>query len=479
MEHLRKLLLIFLISLFSLLWGCTTTTSTTTIDPNAISITFDVNGGRLVSSIMILPGDTVNLSTPEKEYAIFGGWYLESDFSGERITDTSTITQSTTLYALWFGGDQYFNREYWLSVNDTNEFTQISLNQGSSVVLTEDQTMFIWGNIHEYKNVATSDSLVEITNDFNLEEGETIIKAVAGGMVYLFLTSSGNLYGFGRSEQFELGIQTQYYQATLINDNLGLHVGESIADVYAGQYANFLVTSEGRILAMGYNPFGALGSPDFEDFSGIVDITDQFLLSPDDTIVEIANCCDMNSGYHVLTETGRLFVWLSSTLYYAGVSGGDDNTIIEVTSYFPLHDGELIVEAMANCNMIMVLTNEHRVMLWGYKGTVGLEDIRVNTPEDVTNDFGLNEGEYFIHLNPTMTGFFGLTNTHRLLYSGEISQIAGIDAPGFGYMVTGMDFTLLFDLDEGEYISGIINDFQYCMALTNNGKLIVWKATWV
>ena len=43
----------------------------------------------------------VELPTPEKEYFNFEGWYLEADFSGERLADVISLENDMTIYAKW------------------------------------------------------------------------------------------------------------------------------------------------------------------------------------------------------------------------------------------------------------------------------------------------------------------------------------------------------------------------------------------
>lgn len=43
----------------------------------------------------------VELPVPEREYFDFAGWYLDADFSGERLEGTMSLENDTTIYAKW------------------------------------------------------------------------------------------------------------------------------------------------------------------------------------------------------------------------------------------------------------------------------------------------------------------------------------------------------------------------------------------
>ena len=69
---------------------------------NEQTVTFNSNGGSSCNSISVLSGNTYGtLPTPTRDKYIFGGWYKNSDFTGNPVTDSDIITESHTLYAKW------------------------------------------------------------------------------------------------------------------------------------------------------------------------------------------------------------------------------------------------------------------------------------------------------------------------------------------------------------------------------------------
>ena len=84
--------------------GDITVIATWSKDPVYYNITYELDGGVNSPSAptRYLEGGSTALYSPEKEGFKFLGWYLNSDFSGSKITKiSSSQTGNITLYALW------------------------------------------------------------------------------------------------------------------------------------------------------------------------------------------------------------------------------------------------------------------------------------------------------------------------------------------------------------------------------------------
>lgn len=97
------LLLITLVSATSLV-ACgkknNGTSESTSDGGGKVTLTFVTNGGKDISEIAAEVGDEITLPTAEKNDRVFLGWYLNSDFSGEKTTKI-TLNESTSVYARW------------------------------------------------------------------------------------------------------------------------------------------------------------------------------------------------------------------------------------------------------------------------------------------------------------------------------------------------------------------------------------------
>ncbi len=90
------------------------------------TITYVLNGGTLSSDAPTTykVGETIILKAPTKANATFAGWYLNSDFSGERITTISNqTTGNLTLYAKWNENASEYTGYY----QDANNLTGTAL----------------------------------------------------------------------------------------------------------------------------------------------------------------------------------------------------------------------------------------------------------------------------------------------------------------------------------------------------------------
>lgn len=108
----KLLLLLLLFAIPFLLIGCKPTTPDDTtpneetptpiVETVYYSITFEVNGGTLISTLTVLEGTKATMpADPTKEGFIFAGWYVNADFTGEQFNFDSTIDSDITLYAKW------------------------------------------------------------------------------------------------------------------------------------------------------------------------------------------------------------------------------------------------------------------------------------------------------------------------------------------------------------------------------------------
>lgn len=68
----------------------------------ACTVTFDANGGTGSSTATVVYGGTYGkLPTPSREEYTFSGWWTSRDSGGSKVTATTVVTKSHTLYARW------------------------------------------------------------------------------------------------------------------------------------------------------------------------------------------------------------------------------------------------------------------------------------------------------------------------------------------------------------------------------------------
>lgn len=63
-------------------------------------LSFVTNGGDAIASVSVEEGADYTLPTPTREGYEFDGWYLNAEFTGEKVTSI-TVTQDSSVYAKW------------------------------------------------------------------------------------------------------------------------------------------------------------------------------------------------------------------------------------------------------------------------------------------------------------------------------------------------------------------------------------------
>lgn len=125
--------------------------------PSAFTVTFDSNGGSLISDQTVLAGNIAeNPKEPTKEGYIFGGWINEEDSS--RYDFTEKVTSDVSLYAIW-------QKIYNDNVIYRSEESDITFDE-------ESDTLF-------YNNLL----LVYTTETLNEEQAEAIASSAGGAVV--------------------------------------------------------------------------------------------------------------------------------------------------------------------------------------------------------------------------------------------------------------------------------------------------------
>ena len=197
--------------------------------------------------------------------------------------------------------------------------------------LTEDGHVYMWG-YGTRGNLGTGNSdnqstPVDITANFSAIDGsiiDVVLTHDSRSAITFALTDTGHVYGWGCGENGALGTgkdQYEYYPVD-ITPNFDLDSGETIIQVVAdGGNGNrghgLALTDQGRVFAWGDNRDGELGDGSTTDSYLPKDITGNFELTGDDKIISIG--AGVNRSYAV-SVNGVVYRW------------GDDITVPTVIS---------------------------------------------------------------------------------------------------------------------------------------------------
>lgn len=303
--------------------------------------------------------------------------------------------------------------------------TQVTLGTYHSSALTSEGRLFMWGN-NEYGQLGDGTTIwrnapTEINNHFLLLLDETVIQVSLGFAHSSALTSEGRLFMWGYNAVGELGDGTIMSRHTPveISDQFNLNEGENIFQVSLAYLRSSALTSEGRLFMWGINSYGQLGDGTTINRSTPTDITDSFEISTDDMIVLVSL-----GGYHssALTSKGNLFVWGWNAHGQLGDGTNTNRTTpTEITSHFDLSNDDTLIQVTLGQVYSSALTSKGRLLMWGNNGVGQLGDgttMNRSTPTDITGVLALPTDETTTHVSFGESHSSALTSKGRLFVWG-------------------------------------------------------------
>ena len=363
--------------------------------------------------------DSITEFLPILDGYTFNGWHSDAGLTNA-YTFTTMPAEDITIYAKWS------INQYEITYYDVLEVV-VDIQTGSyhTIALTSDGRIFTWGfnNHGQLGNGFTGSSTtpIDITANFNLAIGETIITIGAGGEHSVLLTSLGRVFVWGRNDSGLLGDGT--WQDILlpkdITDRITLSVDENIVDIYTAYTHTFVLTSDGNLIAWGGNSNGQLG---LGTTSTVLIPT---MLSP--ITLEVGETVESlyMMGYHcmLLTSLGNVYAWGDNDLGQLGDGTTTDQLLpINITTSFALATNEAITYIELGINSSFALTSMNRVFSWGSNLYGQLGDgttIDKIDPTDITSNFDLNPLETIDKLMAGGNHAIAITSTGRLFIWGS------------------------------------------------------------
>jgi alpha-tubulin suppressor-like RCC1 family protein len=219
------------------------TTSTIQIVPINVS-TFGSINGKTVVAISCGANHTVVLDSTGKVHA----WGYNN--YGQLGNSTTSTNQIVPINVSSFG-----------SISGK---TVVAISCGSQHTAASDSTgkVHTWGYnyVGGLGNNTTTDSATPINvSSFGSLSGRTISTIACGQIHTIALDSSGQVHGWGRNSEGELGNGTQTDSYTPILIYAGSIIGRTIVAISCGEYHILALDSTGQMHAWGYNQSGQIG----------------------------------------------------------------------------------------------------------------------------------------------------------------------------------------------------------------------------
>ena len=216
---------------------------------------------------------------------------------------SAVITEDGSLY-LW--GDNYYGKlgnETWYNSNIPIKIMEnvasVSLGRDHSAAITKEGSLYLWGNSY-YGQLGNGTTNLSSTP---IKIMENVISVSLGWYHSAVITKDKDLYLWGRNEEKQLGNGTQK------NSSFPIKVMENVASVSLGVYHSTAITKEGSLYLWGNNNSGQLGNGTKEDSS-----------IPIKVMENVVSVSLGNSHSAAITEGGNLYLWGDN--YYAQLGNG-------------------------------------------------------------------------------------------------------------------------------------------------------------
>ncbi len=461
--------------------------------PITYTITYNVDGGtnNTNPNTFTVETTTITLSDPTKVGHQFIGWYDNEEFTGSPVSEIiAGSIESIILYAKWDVNQWDLT---YVVFDAYDPLTEIPLSYGETIIdlalgadhtiaLTSEGRVFSWGlNLFGRLGDGTyEDSLtpVEITDNFNLNDGEKIVSIDAGNDSSIALSSDGRVFTFGYNSYGQLGnvTTTPSSTPTEITSNFSLNTGEVIESVFMGGENGAVLTSEGRIFTWGDNSQGQLGNGTTTLSSTPLDITSEFLLVFGETILDVSI---NNKHYLIYTSDNRVFSWgLNNNGQVGNGSITSANRPVDITSRFSFDSSETIVSISSGSFHSALVTSFGDIFLWGLNsyGQLGNDSttnssVPISIYDEIKFELLFNEKVNQVSLseyNSTITTSFG-----RVFAWGRNNQ----GQVGDGTLITRktpVEITSFFGLETGETVTLIMSGKTHNGAITSSGRSFAW-----
>jgi uncharacterized repeat protein (TIGR02543 family) len=459
------------------------------------SITYNLDNGinDVDNPITYTSNDDAHiLFEPTKEGYTFVGWYDNSEFTGDILTEiTAGSIGDISLYAKWQINQYEMNYIIFedaydpitdVPLNPGEIITSVSLGGGGShtAVITSQGRIFTWG-LNTWGQLGdgtttNSSTPIDITSQFGLVPGESITSVSLGGNNSAVLTSLGRIFTFGYNDTGQLGDGTLVNKSTPIDitSQFNLIQDESIIEIFSGGSHIVGITSSGRLFTWGKNSSGQLGDGTLINKSTPIDITSQLNLIQDESIIEISLGDDHSA---VLTSNGRMFTWGYNAYGQIG-----NNTFIvqltptEITDKFYLIDGDMIIKISMGGSFSSALSLNGRLFTWGnnFYGMLGNGTANDSAlPNEIMSSFTLNPLEIITNISLGAYHSAAITSEGRIFTwglnnTGQLGDGTDVNTP------IPKDITSQFILSSGDIFTDISLGGTHTSVLTLEGQVFVW-----
>jgi alpha-tubulin suppressor-like RCC1 family protein len=360
------------------------------------------------------------------------------------------------------------------------EIANVEYGYDVGSIISTDGRVFMWGaNYYGDIGDGTKERRllpVEITQNFNLEEEEQIIKIDFGESHTTALSSEGRVFAWGDNDYGQIGNGTFVNELLPIDitDNFVLSPEDKIIDIAIGAYHCAAISSLGEVFMWGDNENGKIndGSDDYFEFP--TNITSTFVLDMNETIVKMSLGLEHTMA---LSSEGKVFTWGANDAGALGDGSTTRSSIpLDISTQFVLDSTETITEIVAGNYVSLALTSNGNIFTWGNYENGELGDGSVGnrlSPVRITSRFGFSEDEYIAQVDYGQDFFVARTNKNRVFGWGYNNDYQ-LGTPTNDTQFVPFDMTLFLGLEETEDVIDISAGAYNTAVLTSLNNLYAW-----
>ena len=461
------------------LWGGSPLFGRDTVDvndytPNDITHVFDLLEGEKI--IKLSSGFAHYSALTSEGRLLMWGQNWNGRLGDGTTEDRSMPTDITRLFEL----------------RSDESLVEVSLGLNHSSALTSKGRLFTWGfngtgqlGNGTFSGMNDSQSTpLDITGEFPLTAGETIVNVALGGFSAA-LTSSGRVFTWGTNSSGSMGDGTfeTRNRPVDITTYFQLDQEHKIVDIALGNLHASALTSDGQLFSWGNNRDGQVGDGTREHQNRPVNITNQVKFHSNERI-DIMSLNTWQSSF--ITSRGRLFVWGSNSFGQLG-NGTETNQItptsinnffsfVSIAPTLPSQLKDIKKVAFGDTHSLAV-TSDNRVLTWGSNINSQLGDgytfVGRAIPFDITDKFDFNLGETIVDVSLGHSHSALLTSKGRVFFWGS-NTYGQLGDGTIENRKNPVDVTRNFSLNEEEIIARVILGGWHSAALTSEGRIFMW-----